>query len=63
MKGYQNKILEIDLSKASTETISVEEDVLRQYLGGSGLAAKLFLDRGLQDVDPLSPDNQVFVMT
>jgi len=63
MKGYQNRILEVDLSKASTETISIEEDALRQYLGGSGLAAKLFLDRGLQDVEPLSPENQVFVMT
>ena len=63
MKGYQNKILEVDLSKKSTGTISIEEDVLREYLGGSGLAAKLFLDRGLQDVDPLSPENQLFIMT
>ena len=62
MKGYQNKILEVDLSKASTQTISVDEEVLREYLGGAGLAAKLFLDRGLQDVDPLSPENQVFIM-
>lgn len=63
MKGYQNRILEVDLSQGSTETISVDEDVLRQYLGGSGLAARLFLDRGLEDVEPLSPENQVFIMT
>ena len=62
MKGYQNKILEVDLSKATTQTISIEEDVLREYLGGVGLAAKLFLERGLHGVDPLSPENQVFIM-
>ena len=63
MKGYQNKILEVDLSGKSTHTTSPDEDLLRNYLGGSGLAARLFLDRGLQDVEPLSPQNQLFIMT
>ncbi len=45
MKGYQNKILEVDLGSKSTDTTSIDEVTLREYLGGSGLAAKLFLDR------------------
>jgi aldehyde:ferredoxin oxidoreductase len=63
MKGYQGQILEVDLSDEATDTISIEDEILREYLGGAGLAAKLFLDRGLQDVEPLSPENQMFILT
>ncbi len=63
MEGYQGQVLEIDLSEEEHDTFEIEDEILREYLGGSGLAAKLFLDRGLQDVEPLSPENHLFIMT
>lgn len=36
---------------------------MRRFIGGSGLAAKLFFHRVSWNVDPLSPDNVLFVMT
>jgi aldehyde:ferredoxin oxidoreductase len=63
MKGYQGQVLEVDLGDEATDTISIEDEILREYLGGAGLAAKLFLDRGLHNVEPLSPENQLFVLT
>ena len=32
------------------------DDVLRQYIGGSGLGARLLLDEGRRPRDPLSPE-------
>lgn len=63
MEGYLNNFLEIDLADEAYDTMSLDEDILREYLGGAGLAAKLFLDRGLYEVDPLEPENTLFVMT
>ena len=63
MSGYQGRILEIDLDKGSIEVMSLDEGVLRDYIGGSGLAAKLFLDRVSPEVNPLSAENQLFVLT
>ncbi len=63
MAGYRAKILELDLNSGNVNTTIIEEDVQRNFIGGSGLAAKLFLDRVPPDVDPLSPDNILFVMT
>ncbi len=62
MPSYTGKILDVDLSTGSVSTITVDEDVIRKYIGGSGLAAKLFLDRVSPDIDPLSGDNIFFLM-
>lgn len=40
----QGKLLEVDLSTGVIGTREVAEEVLRQYLGGSGLAARLLYD-------------------
>jgi len=63
MAGFEGKMLEVDLTSGSVGTSTVDKAVLRQYIGGSGLAAKLFFDRVSPDVDPLSPDNQLFITT
>lgn len=62
MASFQGKILEVNLSSGSIGESKVDKDVLRKYIGGSGLAAKLFFDRVSLDVEPLSPDNVMFVM-
>lgn len=64
--GYAGKILDINLSDGSIETLELEESILRQYVGGRGLAAKILWDRlgsTWQTVDPLGPENILVVMT
>ncbi len=63
MGTHRGKLLDINLSTGAVKTTKIEEDVLRKYIGGSGLAAKLMFDRVLPDVDPLSPDNILFFLT
>jgi aldehyde:ferredoxin oxidoreductase len=62
MPTHTGKILDIDLSSGKISTTTVEDDVVRKYIGGSGMAAKLFLDRVSPDVDPMSNDNVLFLM-
>lgn len=63
MSSYQGKILEVNLTDGTISESTVDKDVLRKYVGGAGLAAKLFFDRVSPDVEPLSPENVLFVMT
>jgi len=62
MGTHRGKILDVNLSTGAVKTTKIEEDVLRKFIGGSGLAAKLFFDRVPPDVDPLSDKNVLFLM-
>lgn len=61
--GYAGKFLLVDLSAGSWSDFTVDEEILRDYLGGSSLAAKLFFDRYPLDADPLSGQNPLMIMT
>ena len=63
MNGYTGKVIEVDLSKGEIEIKDIAPELLREYMGGSGLAAKIYLDRYPGDVDPLSPENLMILMT
>jgi aldehyde:ferredoxin oxidoreductase len=66
MRGYAGKFLDIDLSTEKTKEASFNEDVLRSFIGGRGLAAKILWDRlGKQweTVDPFGPENILLVLT
>ena len=56
MFGYFGAYLRIDASRGTAEKVPLPEEVLRQYLGGSGLGAWLLLDQGGAAADPLSPE-------
>src|SRR5262249_8974231 len=53
--GYHGCYLRIDVSSGRAERVPLPEIGLRQYLGGSGLGARLLLDEGGATADPLSP--------
>ncbi|HVQ13107.1 MAG TPA: aldehyde ferredoxin oxidoreductase family protein, partial [Vicinamibacterales bacterium] len=53
--GNHGNYLRIDASAERAERVPLSETVLRQYLGGSGLGARLLLDEGGATADPLSP--------
>ena len=63
MNGNTGKILEVNLSSGAIATLALPEAVYRDFLGGSGLAAKIFFDRRGYQADPLGPDNLLLVMT
>lgn len=63
MGTYRKKILDIDLTAKTINSSTLDDETLRKFIGGSGLAAKLFLDRVNPGVDPISDGNMFFVMT
>jgi len=56
-KGYNGKILRIDLTAGTTAVLSPEEAFYRLYLGGGGIGTYFLLQETLPDTDPLSPEN------
>lgn len=61
--GYAGKILRIDLTTSTIETTFFEEDILRKYIGGSGLGTRILYDETGPETDPLGPDNLLIVLT
>ena len=62
MKGNTGKIIDVDLTAGKTKVEELPEEYYRKYIGGSGLAAKLFWERGNFDADPLSPEAMLIFM-
>ena len=66
MRGYAGKFLGIDLSNGNIKETKFPDKVLRDYIGGRGLATKILWDRlGRKwgTVDPLGPENILLVLT
>lgn len=66
MRGYAGKFLEIDLSNRNIKETKFPDEVLRDYIGGRGLATKVLWDRlgrKWETVDPLGPENILLVLT
>jgi len=63
MAGFEGRLLEVNLTTGAKKSSNIDKGILRKYIGGSGLGAKLMLDRISPNVDPLSPDNPLFIMT
>ncbi len=57
MYGYAGKILVVDLTSENIETIPIEEELARKYLGGVGINTKLLFKHTRKGIDPLGPDN------
>jgi aldehyde:ferredoxin oxidoreductase len=54
--GYHGCYLRIDVSTGAFDRVPLEESLLREFIGGSGLGVKLLLDAGAAIVDPLAPE-------
>ncbi|RPI82738.1 MAG: aldehyde ferredoxin oxidoreductase, partial [Chloroflexi bacterium] len=63
MEGYLGKILRVDLSAGKSWDEPLREDYGREYIGGSGLAARYLYDLVSETTDPLGPDNPLIFMT
>lgn len=54
--GYHGNYLRVDVSRGTADHIPLDEGVLRQFLGGSGLGVHLLLREGTAAIDPLAPE-------
>ncbi len=57
------KILRVDLVNGKISEEFPDEDTLKLYLGGSGLATKYLIDEVPKGIDPLGPENKLIFMT
>jgi aldehyde:ferredoxin oxidoreductase len=62
MKANTGKIIDVDLSLGAIKIDELPEEYYTKYIGGSGLAAKLFWERGDFDAAPLSPEAMLIFM-
>jgi len=60
--GYAGKILKIDLSSKSVSHIPTP-DYSARFIGGRGIAAKIYWDEVLPDVGPFDPENCMIFAT
>ncbi len=57
MKGWNGKILWIDLSRRESKVVKYPQGWAKEYLGGRGLAIRLLWEYMPPGADPLGPDN------
>ena len=55
--GYAGNIADVDLTKSKVDIKPLNLDFARQYLGGTGFAARILWDRVKPDTDPFDPEN------
>jgi aldehyde:ferredoxin oxidoreductase len=63
MYGYLGKILRVDLNEARLWNEALNEDYARNYVGGSGLAARYLYEMLDANTDPLGAENPLFFLT
>jgi aldehyde:ferredoxin oxidoreductase len=71
MYGYLNRILRVNLTTGTIWDEPLNEGYVRQFVGGSGLAARYLADPSLYsgqalagpETDPLGPENPLIFMT
>lgn len=61
--GYHHKILEINLSEGRVQIKPLDPVMIEDYLGGRGLATRIFFDEIDPTCDPLGTDNVLVIAT
>ncbi len=63
MNLYAGKMLVADLTTKTVSTEPLNEEWLKAYVGCWGLGLRYFYDLVKPDVDPMSPENVIIIMT
>jgi len=61
--GYVGRFLNIDLSQGKLADERPDESLLRAFIGGYGLGARMLYERMPAGADPLGPDNMLGLIT
>ena len=57
LPGYHGRCLMVDLSSRSYDVIEIPNEILKSFVGGSGLGTWLLLEHCPDGVDPLTPES------
>ena len=66
MLGYAGKLLEVNLSSRKVKDVKLGDEILKEYVGGRGLAVKILWDRlgdHWETVNPLGSENILLFLT
>jgi aldehyde:ferredoxin oxidoreductase len=63
MAGTHHKLLDLDLDTGHWHITTIDHARANDFVGGSALAARLFIDQCDPATDPLDPASPLFVMT
>ncbi len=63
MFGYHKRFLRVDLTNLRVDVEDLDEDLLRKYIGGVGIEAKILYEEVGPEVSPLSPENILMAVT
>ncbi|MEM2965058.1 MAG: aldehyde ferredoxin oxidoreductase family protein [Candidatus Bathyarchaeia archaeon] len=61
--GYNGRILRINLTTENSKTEAVPRKWVQRYMGGRGIAARIYYEELSPKVDPLSPENKLIFFT
>jgi aldehyde:ferredoxin oxidoreductase len=61
--GYSKKILRVDLTERKIYEEALSQDIIYQYIGGTGLASRLLYEETFPHLNPLSPENRIIFTT
>ena len=63
MYGYNGRALVVDLTARRAEWQPLHEDVLRRFIGGTGLGTYLLYEHCPTGIDPMAPENPLIFVT
>ncbi len=63
LDGYTGKYLHVDLSAQTGRSADLDADIARNYLGGTGYAARILFDGQKAGIDPLGAEAMMIVST
>jgi len=64
MKGYVGKnLLRVNLTTRALKKERLSDELLKKYIGGSGLGVKLLFDEVPTETNPLSEENKLYLLT
>ncbi|MFH1931505.1 MAG: aldehyde ferredoxin oxidoreductase N-terminal domain-containing protein [Pseudomonadota bacterium] len=61
--GYLGRILYVDLSNGNMKEEAPDEMLLKDFIGGYGLGARIIYSRQKANVDPMGPENLFGILT
>jgi aldehyde:ferredoxin oxidoreductase len=62
VRSYTGKVLRVNLGKREGKVEDIPEQLMKDFLGGRGLAVKYLYSELKPGVDPLGPDNKLLFM-
>ncbi|MBC7091542.1 MAG: aldehyde ferredoxin oxidoreductase family protein [Nitrososphaeria archaeon] len=61
--GYVGQILDVNLSTSEFKNVPLNRKWVDLYIGGAGYATRILYDLVDKNIDPLSPENPLIIMT